>query len=674
MLARLYFLLSLLPICTLSRVNCRPGYYDITAGSSNYWACGEGCEGGFFTDGGCQCACQVCPKNTYAQGWGTHVCTDCPEGKAIAHERISFLREASDPEAAELHDNREDCVPSLVAAGCPPGEAWDAAATACTTCPAGRWSSGSTTGEECVLCGQGKYSDIPGGTDEGSCKICTGGSSSAEEGRTSCDVEECYDLHMLDTYGDGWNGAVLAFSKTTEISGADEPLLQDFTFHYDDSTSSRTGYSKKYTPVCFPMGSCYRGKATKGLYPNEISWKLTRIDGDGTVASASQDNQSEEFCVKSVTDCRDACPGGSELDMTFSESGWDGEDCTDPNLPCTKCSPGKFRHLHGDAYCSYCSAFDPNSKPNLNQDACVCAPDGYGMIPPYSYRPESLARIVDPSTGHLAIINEELKLRGRLEVRNEVGMSWGTVCDDNFKLKEATVACREVGAAYGLKGGDVVIWNDFDGESNGNAGGAIWLDELECQGNEMKLSNCTYSGWGVHDCTHFEDQFIECTFEHDNTVAISECFDCEAIGMAYVKEGEWSYCVDNPPPEIPSEIWLSTSFTWLPIIIVFIVFIACMLGCRMHKKRGGRGDSIFGRNSVGVANHEAGTEGGVFGWSMRGGLTATVRELSWRARGSTFWNMRESQGESAPPIVIATPMHGNERIVAISAIGAQQRL
>jgi len=37
---------------------CRPGYYDKTRGSYNWWGCGAGCPGGtYFTDGVCNCSC-----------------------------------------------------------------------------------------------------------------------------------------------------------------------------------------------------------------------------------------------------------------------------------------------------------------------------------------------------------------------------------------------------------------------------------------------------------------------------------------------------------------------------------------------------------------------------------------------------------------------------------------
>lgn len=48
---------------------CNPGYYDKTNGNYKWWACGAKCEGGkFYTDGGCNCACQKIPEPEHKKG------------------------------------------------------------------------------------------------------------------------------------------------------------------------------------------------------------------------------------------------------------------------------------------------------------------------------------------------------------------------------------------------------------------------------------------------------------------------------------------------------------------------------------------------------------------------------------------------------------------------------
>jgi len=48
------------------------------------------------------------------------------------------------------------------------------------------------------------------------------------------------------------------------------------------------------------------------------------------------------------------------------------------------------------------------------------------------------------------------------------------------------------------------------GNYYGGGTGLIWLENLQCNGSEMSLDNCTHNGWGVHYCWHGEDVSILC--------------------------------------------------------------------------------------------------------------------------------------------------------------------
>ncbi|XP_078597312.1 uncharacterized protein LOC144873637 [Branchiostoma floridae x Branchiostoma japonicum] len=92
---------------------------------------------------------------------------------------------------------------------------------------------------------------------------------------------------------------------------------------------------------------------------------------------------------------------------------------------------------------------------------------------------------------------------GRVEVRSGNG-EWGTVCDDGFDDRDAQVVCRQLG--YGI--GVAKVGGVFP-EGTGN----IWLDNLNCAGNESSVADCEINRWGDHDCTHKEDTGVLCVAE-----------------------------------------------------------------------------------------------------------------------------------------------------------------
>lgn len=47
--------------------------------------------------------------------------------------------------------------------------------------------------------------------------------------------------------------------------------------------------------------------------------------------------------------------------------------------------------------------------------------------------------------------------------------------------------------------------------------GIMWLNNVDCSGNENKLVDCTHSGWGVEDCFRAENVKIKCNNQSEGT-------------------------------------------------------------------------------------------------------------------------------------------------------------
>jgi len=100
---------------------------------------------------------------------------------------------------------------------------------------------------------------------------------------------------------------------------------------------------------------------------------------------------------------------------------------------------------------------------------------------------------------HLRLVGGSNELEGRLEILY-YGY-WGTICDDFFDITNANVACRRLG----FPGARRYLTNVRAGS------GAIWLDNVQCIGNETALEHCFHRGFGVNSgCGHYEDVGVTC--------------------------------------------------------------------------------------------------------------------------------------------------------------------
>ena len=86
--------------------------------------------------------------------------------------------------------------------------------------------------------------------------------------------------------------------------------------------------------------------------------------------------------------------------------------------------------------------------------------------------------------------------------------TWGTVCDDDWDKNDARVVCRQLGYSLAVSAPHSARF--------GRGSGKIWLDDVQCQGNESSIVNCRHRPWGEHNCGHHEDASVICSSKRNN--------------------------------------------------------------------------------------------------------------------------------------------------------------
>lgn len=99
------------------------------------------------------------------------------------------------------------------------------------------------------------------------------------------------------------------------------------------------------------------------------------------------------------------------------------------------------------------------------------------------------------------LVGGESKCAGRVEVFYRG--KWGTVCDDTWTMKAASVVCKELGCSEAIN----APGNAYFGLGTG----PVWMVIGDCSESESTLKNCLSGEWGEDFCSHDDDAGVVCS-------------------------------------------------------------------------------------------------------------------------------------------------------------------
>ncbi|XP_069805689.1 scavenger receptor cysteine-rich type 1 protein M130-like [Dendropsophus ebraccatus] len=146
--------------------------------------------------------------------------------------------------------------------------------------------------------------------------------------------------------------------------------------------------------------------------------------------------------------------------------------------------------------------------------------------------------VICSASERIRLVNGSARCAGRVEIYH--GGRWGTICDDSWDKADADVVCKQLGCGFAVTATTEAYY--------GRGTGDIWLDDVQCRGNETHIWDCPSNPLGDHNCGHKEDAGILCS-EFLDIRLVGRDLECEGWLEVYYN-GSWGSVCHNVMPDL----------------------------------------------------------------------------------------------------------------------------
>ena len=118
--------------------------------------------------------------------------------------------------------------------------------------------------------------------------------------------------------------------------------------------------------------------------------------------------------------------------------------------------------------------------------------------------------------GSVRLVGGDTLMKGRVEIF--LSGQWGTICDYNWDLRDATVVCHQLGYPRAVAAPRYAAF--------GAGSGPSWYYSLNCTGRERNLTECSKNNYNFGSaCSHSRDAGAVCSSQSNTLLHLLHVHD-----------------------------------------------------------------------------------------------------------------------------------------------------